>query len=57
MPEYITKSFSPRFSFPQDPTAAHYMFHDDPYLMPKNSATAVSISFEILDSFLIGILQ
>ena len=24
----------------RDPTAAHYMFHDDPYLMPKNSATA-----------------
>ncbi|XP_048799550.1 pentatricopeptide repeat domain-containing protein 3, mitochondrial [Lagopus muta] len=24
----------------RDPTAAHYMFHDDPYLMPRNSATA-----------------
>ncbi|NXJ09172.1 PTCD3 protein, partial [Odontophorus gujanensis] len=24
----------------QDPTAAHYMFQDDPYLMPRNAATA-----------------
>uniref|UniRef100_A0A8C2Y7Q6 Small ribosomal subunit protein mS39 n=1 Tax=Coturnix japonica TaxID=93934 RepID=A0A8C2Y7Q6_COTJA len=37
VPEYITVSFSPGFSFLQDPTAAHYMFYDDPYLMPRNS--------------------
>ncbi|NWU61049.1 PTCD3 protein, partial [Pterocles burchelli] len=24
----------------QDPTAAHYMFQDDPYLMPRNAANA-----------------
>ncbi|KAM9378074.1 small ribosomal subunit protein mS39 [Phaethornis superciliosus] len=24
----------------RDPTAAHYMFYDDPYLMPKNAATS-----------------
>ncbi|NXL42802.1 PTCD3 protein, partial [Podilymbus podiceps] len=24
----------------QDPTAAHYMFYDDPYLMPRNAASS-----------------
>ncbi|XP_015718072.1 pentatricopeptide repeat domain-containing protein 3, mitochondrial [Coturnix japonica] len=28
----------------RDPTAAHYMFYDDPYLMPRNSATARLLS-------------
>lgn len=44
-------SFSPGFSFLQDPTAAHYMFQDDPYLMPRNPSNAVSISFQILHNF------
>ncbi|KAM9193003.1 small ribosomal subunit protein mS39 [Mergus octosetaceus] len=28
----------------RDPTAAHYMFQDDPYLMPRNSANARLLS-------------
>ncbi|XP_071893972.1 small ribosomal subunit protein mS39 isoform X1 [Anas platyrhynchos] len=28
----------------RDPTAAHYMFQDDPYLMPRNSANARVLS-------------
>lgn len=47
----FVNSFSPGFSFLQDPTAAHYMFQDDPYLMPRNAANAVSISFQILHGF------
>jgi len=38
-------------SFLQDPTAAHYMFQDDPFLIPRNAASAVSISFQIVDTF------
>lgn len=45
------RHFNPGFSFLQDPTAAHYAFHDDPFLMPRNAANAVSISFQTLDSF------
>lgn len=39
--------------FLQDPTAAHYMFQDDPFLMPRNAANSVGISFYFLDSFLL----
>lgn len=45
------KRFSPGFSFLQDPTAAHYMFQDDPFLMPRNAANSVSIPIQILDGF------
>lgn len=37
--------------FLQDPTAAHYMFQDDPFLIPRNAANSVGISFPILGSF------
>uniref|UniRef100_A0A8C0IVT1 Small ribosomal subunit protein mS39 n=1 Tax=Chelonoidis abingdonii TaxID=106734 RepID=A0A8C0IVT1_CHEAB len=33
----LSKTLSSAFSFLQDPTAAHYMFQDDPYLIPRNS--------------------
>uniref|UniRef100_A0A8C6YQX9 Small ribosomal subunit protein mS39 n=1 Tax=Nothoprocta perdicaria TaxID=30464 RepID=A0A8C6YQX9_NOTPE len=32
------------FSFLQDPTAAHYMFQDDPFLMPRNTANSRLLS-------------
>lgn len=39
--------------FLQDPTAAHYMFQDDPFLMPRNAANSVGVSLHFLDSFLL----
>lgn len=45
------KLYNAGLFFLQDPTAAHYMFQDDPFLMPRNAVNSVGISFHVLDNF------